>query len=121
MIEQKFVFITTALIATLFPDLDLNLKFFVKHRGIFHSFIFLSLITFFFVLFLPVVAFPLFLGYGLHLFADSFTLMGIQPFYPFRGKSSGKIRTGGKVDLLLFLCFLIGDLCLLVWHFISII
>jgi membrane-bound metal-dependent hydrolase YbcI (DUF457 family) len=51
----------------------------------------------------PVIALGFFLGYGLHLFADSFTKEGITPFYPFsRMKSSGGITTGGKPSLEFF-------------------
>ncbi len=132
IVEDKVLFVLVALAATFIPDLDSEfsklgrrkifrpLQFFVKHRGIFHSFIFLIVIIGFFVLFLPVVAFPLFLGYGIHLLADSFTMNGIKPFYPFNKTSSGKLRTGGKTESLLFVFFILADLFLLVFRVSSV-
>lgn len=131
-VENKIVFISVALIATFIPDVDSKfsklgqrkifrpLQFFVKHRGILHSFIFLILITSFFVLFLPVVAFPLFLGYGIHLLVDSFSREGIKPFYPFRKTSSGKLKTGGRTETSIFVLFVLADLFLLMASVFSI-
>ncbi len=124
-IENKAVFIAVALIATLVPDIDTPfsrvgkkkifrpLQFFVTHRGIFHSFVFLALIAIILYFVLPAVVFPFVLGYGLHLLADGFTISGIKPFYPFRGRFRWKIRTGGVLETILFVCFLIADLFLL--------
>jgi len=128
-VEHKISFVVMALIATFIPDVDSKFsaigkykilrafQFFVKHRDIIHSFSFLIFITLFFILFFPVIALPFFLGYGLHLFADSFTVTGIKPFYPFKKKSSWKIRTGGKTETIVFLCFLFFDFVLLMFVF----
>ncbi len=98
-VEHKLVFVVVALIATYLPDVDSRystlgrkkinriLQWFTKHRGMIHSFSFLLTITLFLVLFVPVVALGFFLGYGLHLFADSFTKDGIKPFYPWKKRS----------------------------------
>ncbi len=130
-VEYKLVFVLVALIATYIPDVDSKfstigkkktfriLQFFIKHRGIFHSFTFLIVITLFFVLFFPIIALAFFLGYGLHLLADSFTIRGIKPFYPYKKKSSWKIRTGGKSETSIFLFFLIADFGLLIWRITS--
>ena len=124
-VNNQVVFVSVALIATLLPDVDSKFSFmgrrktfrvfqwFVKHRGIIHSFTFLLLFTLFFVLFLPVVALPFFLGYGLHLLSDSFTVEGIKPFYPYEKTSSWKIRTGGKTEMGVFVIFVLADLFLL--------
>lgn len=131
-VENKLVFIFVALIATFLPDIDSKfsklgqrkifrpLQFFVRHRGVLHSFIFLFLITLFFVLFLPVVAFPLFLGYGVHLLVDSFSKEGIKPFYPFKKNSSGGLKTGGRVETSIFVIFILADLFLLVFMLFSV-
>lgn len=131
-VENKFVFVSIALIATFIPDIDSRFsklgqrkifrvfQFFVRHRGFTHSFIFLFLITSFFVLFLPVVAFPLFLGYGIHLLVDSFSREGIKPFYPFKKTSSGKLRTDGRVETSIFVVFILADLFLLVFKISSV-
>jgi membrane-bound metal-dependent hydrolase YbcI (DUF457 family) len=117
-------FVVIALVATLLPDIDSSfstlgkhrtfrpIQSLVRHRGLFHSFTFLFLITFFFVLFLPVVALPLFLTYSLHIFLDSFTIEGVRPFYPFKKNISGKIRTGGKFETGFFMAFVFIDVLL---------
>ncbi|MBT4375986.1 metal-dependent hydrolase [archaeon] len=124
-IEDKFVFVVLALFFTFVPDIDTKmsslgrkkifrpLQFFVKHRGIFHSYTFLLAVTFILVLFLPVVALPFFLAYALHLFADSFTKDGIYPFYPWKSKSSWKIKSGGKIEISVFVTFIILDAVIL--------
>lgn len=123
-VEHKIVFVIIALIATYIPDVDSRystlgrkrinriLQLFTKHRGMIHSFSFLLTITFFLVLFVPIVALGFFLGYGLHLFADSFTKNGIRPFYPWKKKSCGRIRTGGKFETSVFVGFVIVDIAL---------
>ena len=124
-VENKVVFAVVALIATFIPDIDTKfsklgkrkvfrpLQFFVSHRGFLHSFVFLGLVSFIFYLFLPIVMFPFALGYGLHLVADGFTIQGIKPFYPLKRRWHWKIKTGGKLEVVLFVGFLIADLLLL--------
>ena len=125
-ISYKIIFILVALFATYLPDIDTAssklgrkkifrpLQVFAKHRGFFHSFSFLILITLFFAIFIPVIALGFFVGYASHLLADSFTFEGIMPFYPWKKKSSGSIRTGSIVESAIFLIFLIIDLLLIV-------
>jgi membrane-bound metal-dependent hydrolase YbcI (DUF457 family) len=116
-----------ALIGTIIPDIDSRfsimgrkfinriLQFFTKHRGIIHSFTFLICITLILVCFAPTFALGLFLGYGLHIFADSFTSYGITPFAPFsRKKSEGFITSGKKFEKFVLISFIIFDL-LLIW------
>jgi len=124
-VEHKLVFVLVALIATFIPDIDSRfsifgqkkilriLQFFTKHRGIIHSFTFLLIVTLIFVLFYPIVALGFFLGYGLHLLADSLTIQGIRPFYPFNKRLRWKIKTGGRLEVIFFIGFLIADLLLL--------
>lgn len=125
-VDHKLAFVVVALIAAFVPDVDSRysslgrkkinrvLQFFTKHRGLTHSFVFLILITFGIVFISPVVALGFFLGYGLHLFADSFTKDGIKPFYPFlEVKSSGKISTGGKTEIFIFVLFIVFDILLI--------
>ncbi len=131
-VEHKLVFVLVALIATFIPDIDTRfsslgkkkvlrvLQFFTKHRGMIHSFTFLILITLFFALFFPIIAFGFFLGYGLHLLADSFTITGIKPFYPFKKKSSGRIKTGGKSETSIFVFFILADLGLFIYKILII-
>lgn len=124
-VEGKLIFIIITLIATLLPDIDsaysilgqkkmfMFLQFFVKHRGILHSFTFLTLLTIIFLFFVPQIALGFFLGYSIHLFADSFTKDGIVLFYPFKAKSSWKIKTGGKIETVVLVIFLMIDILLI--------
>ena len=131
-VEAQYTFVAVALIATFLPDIDTAysklgkekifrpLQVFVKHRGFIHSFSFLFLIVLAFVLFWPVGALGFFIGYSLHLFLDAFTVDGIKPFYPWGKTSSGKIRTGGKIEIVLFLIFVLIDLFLAVRIFVDV-
>ena len=125
-VNNKFVFVLVALFATFIPDIDTRysklgkrklariLQFFTKHRGIIHSFTFLLSITFILVLVLPIASFGFFLGYGLHLLADSFTITGIMPFYPSKKKALWKIKTGGRFESFIFLIFVVVSIVLLI-------
>ncbi|MBU0894049.1 MAG: metal-dependent hydrolase [Nanoarchaeota archaeon] len=123
-VESKLVFVIVALIATYIPDVDSRystlgrkkinriLQLFTKHRGMIHSFSFLLTITLFLILFFPVLAFGFFLGYGLHLFADSFTKDGIRPFYPWKKRAYGFVKTGGRIEVIILVGFVIADIAL---------
>ena len=62
----------------------------------------------------PRIALGFFVGYASHLFADSLTISGITPFFPWKRKIFGKIRTGGKTEKILFFVLLIVNLLLIV-------
>ena len=124
-VENQITFAVVALLATFFADIDSQFsilgrykifrffQFFVKHRTIIHTFLFLFLVTFFFVLFFPILALPFFLGYASHLMVDSFTVMGIKPFWPLKKVSSGIIRTGNKSETIVFVVFVLIDIFLI--------
>jgi len=127
VVEYKFAFALVALLVTFVPDVDSKfstlgkkkgfriLQFFIKHRGMMHSFGFLILVTFFLVLFFPIISLGFFLGYSLHLFADSFTVRGIRLLYPLKKRFKGKIKTGRRSETMVFVFFLVGDLSLIMW------
>jgi len=131
-VEHQVIFVIVALVATFLPDIDTAysklgknkifrpLQFFVKHRGIVHSFLLLILIALFFSMFFPTLALGFFLGYGLHLLTDSFTVTGIQPFYPLKEKISGRIKTGKRSEIMVFVFFILVDLFLLVGKFVNV-
>ena len=85
-----------------------------------HSFTFVILITVFFALFFPIVALPFFLGYSLHLFADSLTIEGIKPFYPYKKRVCGRIKSGGRTEISIFLFFIFANLLLLFFKIFNI-
>jgi len=125
-VSNKLLFVIVVLIATFIPDIDSGfstlgsrgifkfLQVFTKHRGIIHSFTFCILISIILAFFFPAVAFAFFLGYAVHLFADSFTKEGITPFWPYSRMSSGYFKTGGRVETSVFLAFIFLDMILFV-------
>ncbi len=118
------LFLFISVLATALPDVDTRyskighyklsriFNFFVKHRGIVHSFTLLLIISVFLFSFFRQILFPFILGYSLHLIADSFTPVGIMPFYPLKMRIKGKIRTGGVIENFVFIIFLSGSLFL---------
>ena len=119
---------------SVFPDMDLvlgmkyeNTPF--KHRGILHSLITPALIAiggYLLTAFLPesvpyyifpTIILPFVYGILFHLFLDSMTMMGIQPFIPFsywkfnlfgrKGKYGRGMRVGSVFDGLLMILFII--------------
>ena len=130
LVSNKWLFVLVVLISTLLADVDSEhsflgshlafkpIQFLAKHRGIFHSFTFLILVSVFFAMFLPFLAFPFFLGYGAHIVADSFTKDGIRPFYPLKLRYAGWITSGGKSEVIIFVTFIIVNLFLVATKFI---
>lgn len=125
-VSYKIIFIGISLLATYIPDIDIKnskigrkiifrpLQFFAKHRGAFHSFSFLFLITFILLMIIPRIALGFFVGYVSHLLADSLTISGIIPFPPWKKKISGNLRTGSSAEKILFFILLIADVLLIV-------
>jgi len=121
-ITDKFLFIAVALIATFLPDLDSGFAtiskiktlgffhYFVKHRTMLHSFTFAIVISLILAFFLPIVALAFFLGYSLHVFADSFTIDGIRPFWPLKRESKWHFRTGSRVETTFFIILILLDI-----------
>lgn len=128
-VNNQLLFVFVALIATLLPDVDTGfstigkykefrfLQFFVRHRGIIHSFTFCIIISVLLAIFLPVISLAFFLGYGLHLFVDSFTKEGIMPFWPYKKRSSWHLKTGSLFETSLFITFVLLDIILVVLKF----
>lgn len=123
-VKAPWIFTGIVLIATILPDLDSGfssfgrhlifrpLQFFTKHRGIIHSFSFAVLASVVLSVFWPVLSLGFFVGYSVHLIADSFTRDGIQPFWPFKIRSSGFITSGGRIEDTLFFTLIIVDVLL---------
>ncbi len=130
-VENKLVFIPVVLIASMLPDIDSGfstmgkraifrpIQLFFKHRGALHSLTVCIALSLIFAYFIPVIAFPFFLGYSLHLLADAWTIDGIKPFWPLQEQAKGKVRTGGTTEQLVFFVFIIlGILAVLRLFFI---
>lgn len=119
-VTHQAAFVIVLLVATLLPDLRkvANLggkqrvkpmKMFSKYRGFFHSFTFCVIVSVILAFYLPIIAFPFFLGYGLHLLLEAWTVEGIKPFWPLKKESKGKIRPGGIIEQTVFMVFAILD------------
>lgn len=129
-VNDKVVFVIALLIAAGIPDIDMSsstmgqkkifrpLQFFVKHRGMIHSFTLGVLLSVLIAVFFPIAALGFFIGYSVHIFADSFTRDGVTPFWPYQGKSKGPVPTGGRIETTVFLVFVIIDIGLIVIAFI---
>lgn len=123
-VNSPWIFITMVLVATAIPDLDIGssswgrhlifrpLQFFVKHRGIIHSFTFAVLASVLLAVFWPVASLGFFVGYSVHLISDSFTKDGVQPFWPSKARSKGFIASGGTIEESLFFSLIIIDIIL---------
>jgi len=125
-VSNRLVFFAVIIFATIIPDIDTGfstagkniflrpLQFFVKHRGVFHSFTFCIIASFVIAYFWPILALPFFLGYGFHLLLDSFTKEGIMAFWPWRKTSSWHVATGSRVETSLFIILMVIDLLMIV-------
>lgn len=122
--HYKIAFFIVALIAGVMPDLGSGtkggLRFlrFLGQGGLLHSLTFCILITIILAAYFPIYALPFFLGYSLHLFADSFTVEGIRPFWPLHYESKGPLKQGSSFESALFIGFCIVDFVLVINFFI---
>jgi len=126
-VDDKLVFVLVALVATMLPDIDSRFsslgkkkpfrlfQIFIKHRGVLHSFTFLILITVVLYFYLPIIGLGFLVGYGSHLLADCFTPAGIKPFYPWKKRLRWYIRTGGRIETVVFVIFLLWDVGLILY------
>lgn len=129
-VNNKFIFVPVILIAGLLPDIDSEssrlghskllkpFHWFVRHRGMIHSFTFCVVVSLIFAFFIPVLSLPFFLGYFSHLFADSLTIEGIRPFWPMKKEVSGHLRTGGAVEEGIFLGLIFVNVAIFISWFI---
>lgn len=124
-VSNPILFFSVAIISAILPDIDTPtskighykifrpLNFFTKHRGFFHSFTFLLLISILIFFSYKEILIPFVFGYSLHLILDAITIQGIIPFYPAKFKVRGLIKTGGIIESVIFWIFLIADLVLI--------
>ncbi|MBU0466993.1 MAG: metal-dependent hydrolase [Nanoarchaeota archaeon] len=130
--SNKWAFLAIVLISSVLPDIESGFSAPKRHRllsfqqtkwvfhrnFLIHTYTILIPLTIVFTFFYPTMAFPFFLGYSFHLFLDTFSPQGIRPFWPLKGKSTGSIVPGGRIDKVLFYVFVIFDFALLVKLFI---
>jgi len=129
-VTHKWTFIIVLLVCTLLPDIDMSqsylgkhkilrpIQWFVKHRGVFHSFTLAIAVALIFAFYIPILALPFFLGYAGHLIGDAVTNEGIRPFWPFKDEIRWKITTNGKSEKIIFYVIVIINIVLLISFFI---
>jgi inner membrane protein len=125
IVDNQITFAVVVIIASLLPDIDTAfskvgrntpakvVQVFTEHRGMLHSLTFLTFLTLIIGVFLPQLAFGFFLGWGVHLLADSFTKQGIAPFWPYSRVAKGMIKTNGTVEKGILFSFVLVDVLLI--------
>jgi len=127
-VDNKIVFLGLVFLGTIIPDLDSScskfgknilfrpFQFFIKHRGIMHTFTFVLILFFILNRYYPLIAFPFLIGYSLHLITDSFTKQGIRVLWPLKFRVRGFLTTGGKLEnILLNMLVLLNIFLFLIW------
>lgn len=129
-IDSPLIFFIVSIFATIIPDIDNKFSkighykilrifnFFMKHRGMIHSFTIMFFLSFLIFLFFKNILIPFIFGYSLHLILDSLTIKGITPFYPFKMQIKGKIKTGGIIESIIFILFILADLFFISIYFL---
>jgi len=121
-VDNWILFFLFLFIGAGFPDVDHSKSkfgrnifsraatFFSKHRKIFHSLFFGIIAAYLAYTFDNDFGLGFLLGFFSHILLDSFTKEGINFLYPF-GKFNvkGFIRTGGKLETVLFYALVILD------------
>lgn len=127
-VHNPFVFGLILVFSSLLPDIDSptskigrngfskTLTAFFKHRGVIHSVFFMLFVYFFLRMFWSFAALPFLIGYSVHLFLDLFTPRGVRLFWPFKFRIKGFVRSGGILEVFLFIAFLILDCVLIGIH-----
>jgi len=117
---NQILFISLVMLGAILPDIDhpnskIGSKFKIigflfEHRGFFHSFLMIPLISvliFYFTRSYTLIM-PLGIGYGSHLISDAVTKEGIMPLHPLtKIRIRGFIRTGGALEYILFFLIII--------------
>ncbi|MBS3073829.1 metal-dependent hydrolase [Candidatus Pacearchaeota archaeon] len=128
-ISHPLAFSVTLLISSLLPDIDSPISFlgkykffsvlqtFLHHRGVLHSLTTAVILSLVVSIIFPTLALGFFLGYAVHLIADSFTIEGIAPFWPLRGRLSWKLKTGGYTENVMLVIFIMFDILLIIRYF----
>jgi inner membrane protein len=128
-LENKLFFILIALISCGIPDIDSQsskygrkiifrpLQFFIKHRGFFHSLMFLLIVYSALLMFVPKISFGFLIGFLSHVFGDMLTKEGVKLFWPINYRFYGFIKTGGFFENVLF--FILGILSIVLILFYS--
>ncbi len=129
-IENKLLFVSVCVLASLVPDLDLPmstlgrkvrplswlLNILFGHRGLLHTIWFPLIIWVILMVYgHNLIAGAFFLGYVSHLIIDMLNIKGLYLFYPIIPvRLYGFVKTGGMLEWFLFLAMLVGTVMILI-------
>ena len=112
---NQILFICFVMLGAMLPDIDhpqskIGSKFKIigflfEHRGFFHSFLVIPLISLIIYYFTHSYTYilPIGIGYVSHLVSDAVTKEGIMPFHPIsKFRVRGFVRTGGALEYIFF-------------------
>ncbi|MBW2976361.1 metal-dependent hydrolase [Candidatus Woesearchaeota archaeon] len=123
-IENKLLFVLTALFFSVLPDIDKPkskigrknkvisriINFVFGHRGLLHTIYIPVALFFIFYNLNKEMGIAILVGYFSHLIIDALTKAGIRPFYPiFNRKVNGFFRTNSFFEKTIFLIVLLAD------------
>ncbi|MDP2947615.1 MAG: metal-dependent hydrolase [Nanoarchaeota archaeon] len=121
LIPNKILFFIFVAIGAIVVDVDLKnskvgknillrpFQFFIKHRGMVHSFLFGIVVGVLIAGLSQWAGFGFFAGFMSHLFLDFTTAKGIEFFWPWKKKTGLWIKTGGIVEEIFFVLILLTD------------
>ncbi|MBU2615555.1 MAG: metal-dependent hydrolase [Nanoarchaeota archaeon] len=109
VVNHKIIFFPMVLAASFIPDLDAVIapkKDFKilqplknkTYKDFMHSYTVCVILSVIVALLYPILSLPFFIGYSVHLFFDSITLIGICPFWPSKSRITGFISPGSKTE-----------------------
>jgi inner membrane protein len=116
---QDVFFLALAIFFSLLPDIDSSasfmgkkvkiIGFFFKHRGFFHSFLFLVFATVIILIASNNIyySFATAIGIFSHIFLDALTPAGVEFFWPNKKKLKGPLQTGSSLDFVLLVVFVV--------------
>jgi membrane-bound metal-dependent hydrolase YbcI (DUF457 family) len=125
LIPNEILFFVFVLLGAIIVDIDLSnskvgknlilrpFQFFIKHRGMVHSFLFGIFISVLIASLSQWAGFGFFAGFMSHLFLDSLTASGIEFFWPWKKRIGLGIKTGGIIEEIFFVFVLLTDFYLL--------
>ncbi len=89
------------------------IQWFTKHRKIFHTVFFGTIITGVLAVLNIEIGFGFFVGFISHLILDSMTIRGISPLYPLtKRKISGFVKSGGTAEDIIFVLLFLTNIVL---------
>ena len=120
-IQNKIIFFVFLILFSVLADIDASrskigkkfglfsrfINWVFGHRHLFHSFLFLIFGYIVLSIFSEMIGLAFLIGMGSHLVLDALTPLGVVPFYPFKFRVKGMIKTSSMLEKLLFFVFVV--------------